>query len=612
MSKSFDPYLEWLKIPADRRPPTYYALLGVEDFEEDLDKIEESFQELYSKVRRYQVGEHGADAIRLLTEMSRAYDCLTSPHHKKKYDRELRGGDVGDSALADPTPVAPAKKKRKGKPAKVELIDDDDEQPLTAPAAPNLTASSAAGLTVVGSANPKLPTAALSGAVPSAATSSKATASSAAPAGSYDAVWYIQTPDGRRLGPATQAQLDEVVAHRRVNPRSMVWRVGWPEATPVAQMFPELKPAAGAGAFGPYQKLQVRPEVEQSRKGIFFVVLLLGAIAAVLALYYGFAFTFNFMLMGLIGLIGAAALAAGLMEVRPLLNSPPLSAYRQRIGDEATRKLCARVGGMCVLVSLMMIGWQAAGYIRSGVSGLSRNLARVPVAPNLNVDPGSTRPAGFGPNRTGPNRAGPVRPGNRGGGGTETPVTGPQPRIRSFSTYQFGEGETITISGNGFSGTQKVIFAKPGNAKSRSSALESRFKIVNDSTLEVTVPLQMRFGKAWVCEVHSNGGIAISIPPDTRAVDGHAQPNAVVQLTPGAKVTSLNNCIAILEGDNEFTVMLFTRAYVLGRVNLQRGCNANVLIGRGSNISQASPSNSKIMVAGGVSVFRQPQAFQIR
>ena len=38
----FDPYWEWLEIPPEDQPPTYYRLLGLEDFEDDLATIDDA------------------------------------------------------------------------------------------------------------------------------------------------------------------------------------------------------------------------------------------------------------------------------------------------------------------------------------------------------------------------------------------------------------------------------------------------------------------------------------------------------------------------------------------------------------------------------------------
>jgi hypothetical protein len=49
----FDPYLEWLDIPPDRRPMTPYILLGIDPGERDMAKIEEAAHERRSRVWMY-------------------------------------------------------------------------------------------------------------------------------------------------------------------------------------------------------------------------------------------------------------------------------------------------------------------------------------------------------------------------------------------------------------------------------------------------------------------------------------------------------------------------------------------------------------------------------
>jgi hypothetical protein len=104
---SFDPYLEWLQIPRDRRPPDYYDLLGLSDFESDEERIRAAGLARTSQVRRYQLGRHAEDALRLISELSAAFDCLTTPERKLQYDADLRTrlmpqADVAAEALATP------------------------------------------------------------------------------------------------------------------------------------------------------------------------------------------------------------------------------------------------------------------------------------------------------------------------------------------------------------------------------------------------------------------------------------------------------------------------------------------------------------------------------
>jgi hypothetical protein len=75
----FDPYREWLKIPADRRPPGPHDLLGLRPGETDPERIQQAARRRYDLVRRYRLGEHAAEAQRLLNELGEATASLLAP-----------------------------------------------------------------------------------------------------------------------------------------------------------------------------------------------------------------------------------------------------------------------------------------------------------------------------------------------------------------------------------------------------------------------------------------------------------------------------------------------------------------------------------------------------
>lgn len=87
--QEFDPYAQWLDIPADHRPPTYYDLLGLRLLEEDQVRIQQAALDRLAHVRKYQLSQHGEQALRLLDLMSKAYVCLTDPALKAQYDQQL-------------------------------------------------------------------------------------------------------------------------------------------------------------------------------------------------------------------------------------------------------------------------------------------------------------------------------------------------------------------------------------------------------------------------------------------------------------------------------------------------------------------------------------------
>jgi len=105
-TRQIDPYSEWLGIPPEEQPPSFYRLLGVEEFEDDLDAIDAAGQRVLASVKLRDRGEHGPQARRLLAEIRMALDCLLNPRKKADYDQELHEyyeetGAYGDSEHHD-------------------------------------------------------------------------------------------------------------------------------------------------------------------------------------------------------------------------------------------------------------------------------------------------------------------------------------------------------------------------------------------------------------------------------------------------------------------------------------------------------------------------------
>lgn len=100
MKRMFDPYRKWLGIPPKDQPPNHYRLLGLENFEDDMDVVEGAAERQMGFVRQYQSGEHAADAARILNELATARLCLLKPATKAAYDEKLRA----QFAAAEPDP----------------------------------------------------------------------------------------------------------------------------------------------------------------------------------------------------------------------------------------------------------------------------------------------------------------------------------------------------------------------------------------------------------------------------------------------------------------------------------------------------------------------------
>jgi hypothetical protein len=86
----FDPYHRWLGIPPSENPPSLYRLLGLVDFEDDDDVIQEASDRQMAHVKRHAGGPHAAESQRLMNELSGAKLTLLNPAKKQEYDDSLR------------------------------------------------------------------------------------------------------------------------------------------------------------------------------------------------------------------------------------------------------------------------------------------------------------------------------------------------------------------------------------------------------------------------------------------------------------------------------------------------------------------------------------------
>jgi serine/threonine protein kinase len=90
MSVPFDPYYKWLGIPPAEQPPHCYRLLGLREFEDDLDVIETAADQRMRHLRTFQNGKQAALSQKLLNEVAQARRRLLDPAEKEEYDAQLR------------------------------------------------------------------------------------------------------------------------------------------------------------------------------------------------------------------------------------------------------------------------------------------------------------------------------------------------------------------------------------------------------------------------------------------------------------------------------------------------------------------------------------------
>jgi hypothetical protein len=103
MPDSFDPYLEWLGVPGGEDGPDYYRLLGLPQFESDVELIARQADAAMARVRGIRPGIHSTQWSQLLDLLVAAKTCLLNPASKAFYDGRLKA----QSSLP-PLPTAPS------------------------------------------------------------------------------------------------------------------------------------------------------------------------------------------------------------------------------------------------------------------------------------------------------------------------------------------------------------------------------------------------------------------------------------------------------------------------------------------------------------------------
>ena len=154
----FDPYQNWLEISATNRPLSHYQLLKLDDFENDLNKINSAIDRQATTLQLI-TGKDVETAKQLLAEVGQARLCLTSASRKQDYDAALKkAGGSGANVQAEIT-IETAKDASQGvEPtgdenfAEIRIVTekasqlkaDENNAPLESPNQNDVTAASAA------------------------------------------------------------------------------------------------------------------------------------------------------------------------------------------------------------------------------------------------------------------------------------------------------------------------------------------------------------------------------------------------------------------------------------------------------------------------------------
>ena len=83
---NIDVYKDWLGIQEPNRPLSYYQLLRLKSFEDNVELIRKNYRDLNAHVRKFATGDYMAESQALLNELAKAMLCLTDSARKTEYD----------------------------------------------------------------------------------------------------------------------------------------------------------------------------------------------------------------------------------------------------------------------------------------------------------------------------------------------------------------------------------------------------------------------------------------------------------------------------------------------------------------------------------------------
>lgn len=109
MSQEFDPYYEWLGIPPEAQPADYYRLLGISQFETNVNVISNAADQRMYFIRMFQNGPHSNETQMILNVLAHARITLLNPQSKSEYDQQLQSMMLSREmpSIAPPVPETP-------------------------------------------------------------------------------------------------------------------------------------------------------------------------------------------------------------------------------------------------------------------------------------------------------------------------------------------------------------------------------------------------------------------------------------------------------------------------------------------------------------------------
>ena len=145
---AFNPYHEWLGLDDAVTKPTYYQLIGLEDFEADPQLIARAADSASSRVRACKPGEHAALWAKLIDQIKQVKAYLLDENRRAAYDNKLRTKQSSASTSGGANPMYPPgmgnnNGEQKAEPDEIAPVPIQTE-PESAPAADNPVSSAMA------------------------------------------------------------------------------------------------------------------------------------------------------------------------------------------------------------------------------------------------------------------------------------------------------------------------------------------------------------------------------------------------------------------------------------------------------------------------------------
>ena len=102
-----NPYYDWLGIPLERQPPNHYALLGLDELEDNPAAIDSAAEQRVVFLKTKQIGQNQPLAERIIKEVMEAHRILATESLKSTYDHYLQQEQPVDSKPQVDPPQVP-------------------------------------------------------------------------------------------------------------------------------------------------------------------------------------------------------------------------------------------------------------------------------------------------------------------------------------------------------------------------------------------------------------------------------------------------------------------------------------------------------------------------